>query len=111
MIDGHKIESKISIKSFLIKFNNYSSEKIDITPHAFFRLSQKQRKLYKEEDLLNTIHSVMPIEVSIQKDGRYAVIYPFENKLLKVLLEIYPNKIYIVTFYILNKKQEEKIGK
>ena len=111
MIDGYQIKEKMSIKTFLEKFNSYSPEDLDITPHAFFRLSQKQRKLYKEEDLINTIYSIRPVEVAIHKDGRYVVIYPFKGKLLKVIFEIFPSKIYIVTFYILNKKQEEEIGK
>ena len=92
-------------------FESYSLKNFNVTPHAFFRLSEKQRKLYKKDDLINIIHSTRPIEVSIQKNGRYAVIYPFEGRLLKVLFEIYPKKIYIVTFYILNKEQKVKIGK
>lgn len=111
MIDGHKIKEKITIKSFLEKLNSYPPKNLNITPHAFFRLSEKQRNLYKEEDLINAIYSIKPLEISIQKNGRYAVIYPFKEKLLKVLFEIYPKKIYIVTFYILKKKQEVKVGK
>ncbi|HEA46532.1 MAG TPA: hypothetical protein ENH99_02000 [Candidatus Pacearchaeota archaeon] len=111
MIDSHKIKEKISVKSFMQKFDSYSQEDLEITPHAFFRLSQKQRRLYEKDRLIQVIYSTKPIEVSIHKDGRYAVIYPFEKRLLKVLFEIYPKKIYIVTFYILNKKQETKIGK
>ncbi len=111
MIDDHNIKEKVSVKNFLKKFNSYSTKSLEVTAHTFIRLSEKQRKLYKEEELINSIYSTKPIEVSIQKNGIYAVIYPFEGRLLKVLFDISSSKIYIVTFYILNKVQEEEVGK
>ena len=109
MFEEHKIKEKIKISSFINRIKKYGYDNIEATAHTFFRLSEKQRKIYVEEKLKKIIFEEKPLEVSIQKNGNYAVIYTYdaEQKLLKILLDLSADKVYIVTFYILNKKQEK----
>ncbi|MCK5624770.1 hypothetical protein KAI04_02930 [Candidatus Pacearchaeota archaeon] len=112
MIEEHKVKDKIKISIFLKKIKEYGYENIEATAHTFFRLSQKQREVYTEEVLKKIIFNEKPLEVSIQKNNNYAVIYLYkENKLLKILLDLTLNKVYIVSFYILNREQMKEIGK
>ena len=48
MIKGHKIENKIDIEKFLDIVKNYTEEQIITTQHTFFRLAEKQRKVFKD---------------------------------------------------------------
>ena len=110
MFDEHKIKEKVKVSSFVKKIERYGHSNIETTTHTFFRLSEKQRKIYTEKDLKKIVFEDRPLEVSIQKNGNYAVIYTYdkEQKLLKVLLDLSTNKVYIVTFYILNRRQEKE---
>ena len=107
MLDDHKIKEKIKVSKFIKEVRDYGSNYIEATEHTFIRLSQKQRKIYTEESLKKIIFNETPLEVSRQKNGNYALIYNFNNDkdLLKILVDLTPNKVYIVTFYILNKGQ------
>ena len=110
MLDEHKIEDKIKITTFIEKVKEYGYDNIESTDHTFKRISQKQRKIYTEEELKKIIFNQKPIEVGMQKNKNYAVLYSFkENRYIKILLDPTPNKLYIVTFYILNKEQEKTI--
>ena len=110
MIEEHKIKEKISIKTFIEKINNYGYENVEATSHTFLRLSQKQRKIYTEKELKETLFNKRPIEVSIENNNNYAVLYIYNNKkILKIILDFTINKVYIVTFYFLNKRQEGEL--
>ena len=109
MLDDHKTKEKIKVSEFIKKVKDYGENCIESTKHTFFRLNQKQRKIYTEEMLKKIIFNETPLEVIIQKNGNYAIIYNFNEgkNLLKILVSLTPKKVYIVTFYILNKEQEE----
>ena len=47
--------------------------------------------------------------VGLQKNGCYAVFYRYGNDILRVILDMQINKIEIVTFYIIDKKQLPEI--
>ncbi len=112
MFEEHKVKGKVKISIFLKKIEEYGYENIEATDHTFFRLSQKQREIYTEEVLKKIIFNEKPLEVCIQKNNNYAVIYLYkENKLLKILLDLTLNKVYIVSFYILNREQMKEMGK
>ena len=109
MLDEHNIKEKIKISEFVKKIKGYGKDNIESTTHTFFRLNQKKRKIYTEEMLKEILFNEAPLEVSIQKNRNYATIYSFnkgQNR-LKILVSLTPNKVYIVTFYILNKIQSE----
>jgi len=105
-IIGHRIEKKLSIQEFSELMGNYSSESIICTEHTFFRLSERQRKLFKCTELKSYLLEKRPILAGIQYNGNYAVFYSHGNdEIIKIILDVSVHKIEIVTFYTLNKQQ------
>lgn len=106
MTKGHKIEKKVEIETFLDTIKNYTKDQINTTDHTFFRLSEKQRKIFKDEVLKEYLLAKIPILVGIQFNGNHAVFYDYrKNEALKLILDMQPNKIEIVTFYIIDKSE------
>jgi len=105
MIKGHKIEKKIEIKDFLDIIKDLSEEDINTTDHTFFRLNKKQRKIFKEKVINEFILGDTPILVGMQFNGCYAVFYKYQKDTLRVTLDVQPNKINVVTFYIIDNEQ------
>lgn len=110
MIKGHRIEKKEDSEMFLDRVSQYIEDQIECTKHTFFRLSEKQRKVFKCSDIKRIILDSNPLVVGIQFNGNYAIFYKFkENKVIKVILDIKLHKIEIVTFIILDKNQIPKL--
>ncbi|MBU2652470.1 MAG: hypothetical protein KKA81_16205 [Bacteroidetes bacterium] len=109
MLDEHKIGDKIKVSEFIKRVKQFGIGNIETTAHTFFRLSQRQRKIYTEDSLKEIVFNETPLEIGVEKNGNCAVIYNFDKgeALLKIIISLGSNKIYIVTFYILNKKQKE----
>jgi len=106
MILSHNKKAKVSIKEFSEKIT-LLKDNIMTTKHTFFRLSEKQRKVYDEKVIKDILLNQRPLEIWEQENGNNAVFYTFkENKVIKIILDIQPDKVYIVTFYILTKEQE-----
>ena len=106
MLDEHKVTEKIKVSEFIKEVKEYGYDYIEATKHTFFRLREKQRKIYTEETLKKIIFNETPIEVGREKNGSYAIIYNFNKDLLKIIVNLTPKKVYIVTFYILDKEQK-----
>lgn len=107
MIREHAMNDKISRKVFLSRIRAYPSESIEITKHALFRLDERQRKIYQQDILKKIIMEKSPLEIVKQQNGNLAVLYPYEsNRILKIVMNLRPQKLYIVTFYILTREQE-----
>ncbi|MFH0978581.1 MAG: hypothetical protein V1837_04735 [Candidatus Woesearchaeota archaeon] len=103
--EGHKIKERIVTEDFLTIVNQYTLKGIKCSSHAFFRLSEKQRKVIKQEDLIGYIVEKQPILVGKQNNGLYVAYYDFTTgQIIKMLLDISVNSIEIVTFYVTNKK-------
>ena len=110
MVKGHRIEKKVETKEFLETIKNYTKEQIITTQHTFFRLNEQQRKIFKESVLKEYLLAKMPILVGIQFNGNYAVFYDYsKNEVLRLMLDIQPNKIEIVTFYLPDKTQVPRL--
>lgn len=110
MIKGHKIENKISIGKFLDIVKNYTEEQIITTDHTFFRLAEKQRKIFKDIVIRDHLLGKDPILVGMQYNGNYAVFYDYsKSEALRLILDIQPNKIEIVSFYIISKNDIPRI--
>ena len=60
MIIGHKIEKKVSVNKLLKEIKKYSVDDIIATNHAFFRLSEKQKKYYQESEIKNILFNYKP---------------------------------------------------
>ena len=110
MAKGHMIEKKIEVKTFLETIKNYNQEQIVTTQHTFFRLNEEERKIFKESVLKAYLTANIPILVGIQFNGNYAVFYDYsKNEVLRLMLDIQPNKIEIVTFYLPDKTQVPRL--
>src|SRR3989338_4304433 len=100
MVKGHKIEKKIGIEQFKDIINSYGEEQIILTSHALFRLAEKQRKVFKDLVIKDYLLAKNPVFVGIQNNQLYAVFYDYsKNEALKLILDVQPNLIEIVTFY------------
>ncbi len=110
MVKGHRIERKIRVNKFLETIKNYSKENIICTKHTFFRLSEEQRKIFKCNDIKDYLLEKDPYFVGIQYNGCYAVFYKYEKKdFIRIILDIKPNKIEVITFYVIDLSQVPKI--
>ena len=74
------------------------NKKVEISPHALFHLSNKQRKIFKEEELIITLEKETPRKIYLQENGRYAAYYRKSEGYREVILEIKEATITIVTF-------------
>ena len=112
MIRGHELSGKISKKEFSSKVRLLCEEDIEITIHALFRLNQKQRKIFEGNILKKFILEEEPIEIGQQNNGNLSVLYNYEDgRVLKIIIRFSSDKIYIVSFYILNREQMKEIKK
>ncbi|HJX50104.1 MAG TPA: hypothetical protein VJ438_01445 [Candidatus Nanoarchaeia archaeon] len=106
----HRIIEEIKIIKFIQKVKAYGLDNIETTEHCFFRLSQKQRKIHTEEELKRIVWNEKPLLVGIETNGNYNAIYFYlRDKKIRIILRLSLKKLYIVTFYILNVKQEEQL--
>lgn len=72
--------------------------KIEINLHALDHLSNSQRKLFKEGELISPLLNETPCGVGLQKNGRYAAFYRRNWGYLRIILSITELKLEIVTF-------------
>lgn len=106
MIKGHRIERKIEVKDFLDIISGFKEEDILTTEHTFFRLSQKQRKIFKDKIIKDYLCGANPVFVGVQYNGNYAVFYDYDkNNAARVMIDIQAGKVYVVTFYLVGKEK------
>jgi hypothetical protein len=103
------IKEKLKVTSFLKKIEKFNENNLIITPHAMFRLNEKQRKIYQDTILKKILFTEKPLEVGVQFNGCLALIYNYGLSILKMVVDLKIDKLYIVTFYILNKEQRGEI--
>ena len=106
MVEGHRIERKIKVNSFIEMMKHYSIENLQCTIHTFIRLSDKQRKIFKCDNVKEYLLSEIPILVGIQHNKCYAIFYKYKNqRFIRIIADISLSKINIVTFYIIENDQ------
>ncbi len=109
MFNETRIKEKVETEKFLRFLGDYSKENIECTPHTFFRLSNKQRKIYTCYELKKILVEEKPFLVGLQYNGNYALFYKHKNQNLKILVNVDNNNIKIVTFYFIQEWQIPKI--
>ncbi len=109
MFEDTKIEKRIDIEEFIKFIKEYKEDQIECTGHTFFRLSEKQRKIYTCNELIKILTQEKPFLVGFQYNENYAVFYKYNNRNLKIILNIINRKIKIVTFYFIEEWQIPKI--
>lgn len=82
---------------------------ITSTAHTAFHLKKAERDIFIDQIIKEYINIENPMLVGLQKNGCYAVFYRYGNDILRVILDMQINKIEIVTFYIIDKKQLPEI--
>ncbi len=108
MFESTKIAKKVNIEELFKTIKKYSKEKIECTHHTFFRLSEKQRKIFTCDKLRKILLNNKPFLVGIQNNGNHALFYKYQNKNLKIVSNM-NRKIKIVTFYFIQEWQIPKI--
>ena len=109
MIGGTKIKERVEIKKFIELIEGYDYKQIECTAHTFFRLSEKQRKIFTCDDLKRILTTETPFLAGIQYNKNYAVFYKHKDKNLKIIIGINSRKINIVTFYFIEEWQIPRI--
>jgi len=108
MFENTKIVKKVNIEELFETIKKYSKEKIACTHHTFFRLSEKQRKIFTCDELRKILLNNKPFLAGIQNNGNHALFYKYQNKNLKIVSNM-NRKIKIVTFYFIQEWQIPKI--
>jgi len=105
-----KIIESVSIQRFKDILPKYES-KIKVGPHALDHLSDAQRKLFKEEDLIKILTRENPRGVGLQRNGRYAAFFRRKEGFLRIIFELKSDRLEIITFintdYMPNLKRLE----
>ena len=92
-----KIIKEISLEEFKDIISKYKG-KIEINTHALDHLSDAQRKVFKEQSLIDTLLRENPRGIGLQRNGRYATFYRRNWGFLRIILEIKYSKLEIITF-------------
>ncbi len=70
-----------------------------VSNHALDHLSDGQRKIFKEENLIDTLTKEIPHGIGFQRNGRYATFFKKKEGYLKIILELKSdNRLEIVTY-------------
>jgi len=102
---SYRIEKFEDVAVFRERMKNFDPNTIECTEHTFFRLSEGQRKIFRCDDLKSVLLNDIPLRIGIQYDRKYAIYYNYQGRVLKMLLSLSPNKIRIVTFWLINRNQ------
>lgn len=104
MTKGHRIEELKDVQKFAEEVKYYTKEKISCSPHAFFRLSEKQRLVFTCEELKHILLDEIPVQVGLQYNGNYAATYKHKKqRFIRLIIDISLTEINIITFYMLDK--------
>ncbi len=79
----------------IVKYNG----RITVSPHAHFRLSEAQRKVYKDIDIINTLVKEKPSLFGLQQNGKYTALFNRKDGYLRIAFNITETNIEVVTFY------------
>ena len=90
-----KIIEVVSISQFKQIISKYKS-KIKVGPHALDHLSDAQRKVFKEEDLINILSKENPRGIGLQRNGRYAAFFSRKEGFLRIIFEVKRDRLEIV---------------
>ncbi len=100
-----KAVSSSSFKGILEKYE----KNIATSSHALDHLSDMQRKIFDEQQLLKVLLSEEPEGVGIQKNGNYSAYYRRKRGYLRIIFNTSESKLEIVTF--INTATMPNLGK
>lgn len=73
--------------------------RIVVSSEALFRLSEGQRKIFKEENLIHLLLHEKPRLIGVQANGRYAAFFRRKEGFIRIIFAAGKN-IEIITFFI-----------
>lgn len=73
-------------------------KEVVVSPHAIWHLSNQQRKVFNEEELISMVQRETPRKVYQQENERYAAYYRKADGYRKLIIERRDDKIVVVTF-------------
>ncbi len=92
-----KIVKKIENDEFRRIFRRYNPN-IKVSPHAFDHLSDAQRKIFAEQDLINILTKESQVGGGMQKNGRYAVFFKRKKGYTRIIFGLSDSTLEIITF-------------
>ncbi|MBU0535806.1 MAG: hypothetical protein KKE20_02490 [Nanoarchaeota archaeon] len=72
--------------------------KIAVSQHAMDHIERKERKIFKEEELIRITGKDNPRRCYLQENGRYSLYYRKTEGYLKVIIELENDNAVIVSF-------------
>ncbi len=94
-----RVVKEVSTLEFRNLLSKYKG-RIKVNSHAYFRLSQMQRKVYKDDTLIMLLTEESPLLVGIQQNNNYAAFFRKKKGYLRIIFKITPQHIEIITFYL-----------
>ena len=82
-----KIVREVDLEDFKEIIFKYK-DNIYVNPHALDHLSDAQRKVFKEQSLIDALLKENSRGVGLQQNGRYAAFYRRNWGFLRIILEI-----------------------
>ncbi|MDP4012473.1 MAG: hypothetical protein Q8R00_02605 [Candidatus Nanoarchaeia archaeon] len=92
------IIKKLDLDSYNEILTQYK-EKIFVNHHAYFRLSEAQRKIYKDSELIQILVNEKPALFGLQQNNRYTTLFSRKEGYFRISFNISKLNIEIVTFY------------
>ena len=87
MLNSTTIKKKLDEESFYQKLRNYTRDKIECSPHSFFRFSEEQRKRFNCDFARDILLNQKPVLAGLQYNGNYALFYNFEyDRFLRIMV-------------------------
>jgi len=110
-IDTHRPLKEIDLLNFKV---HISDKSVVVASHALDHLSNAQRKVFKEEDLIEMLTKETPRKIYLQANGRFSPYYRRSDGYRRLIIDIDKDKVTIVTFTdpdVLPKVHLRKNGK
>ncbi len=92
-----KIINEVSKEEFREILDKHRDNLV-VSPHALDHLSDAQRKVYKESELINTLTKENPRGVGLQRNGRFAAFFRRKEGFIRIIFEIKHLNLEIITF-------------
>lgn len=92
-----RIIKELKIEDYKNIINSYK-ENIIVSYHALDHLSNAQRKLFKETELINILIRETPKGVGLQANGRYSAFFRRRDGYIRIVFDIRLDKLNIITF-------------
>lgn len=71
---------------------------IEVSAHALDHLSASQRKVFKEEELIDMLNKENARKIYLQENGRYSAYYRRKDGYRRLMIELEKEKVVIVSF-------------